>query len=62
MPIQSIAKAIAGFITPYALILVSPIGITGATSFEEAVTTVVTATIIGLASFASVYFTKNKNS
>jgi len=55
-----IAKAIAGFIVPYVLILVSPIGISSTTSFEEALTVILTSIFVGLSSFAGVYFTSNK--
>jgi len=54
------AKAIAAFVAPYVLILVSPLGISSATTFEDAVIIIITAIITGLISAASVYFTPNR--
>lgn len=57
---MSFAKAIAGFVVPYVLILVSPLGVSGTTSFEEALNVVISALIVAATTAASVYFTKNK--
>lgn len=54
------AKAIAAFIVPYIIILLSPLGITGDMAFEEVLTVVISAVVVSATTAASVYFTKNK--
>ena len=54
------AKAIAAFIIPYVLILLSPLGVTADMAFSEVLTIVITALVVSGASALSVYFTKNK--
>lgn len=57
---MSYAKALAGFVVPYVLILVSPLGITETTSFEEALNVIISALVVSAVTAGSVYFTKNK--
>jgi hypothetical protein len=54
------AKAIAAFIVPYVLVLLSPLGVHGDMAFEEALTVVLSALITSAATAMTVYFTKNK--
>lgn len=58
---MSFAKAIAGFVVPYVLIIVSPLGVSGTTSFEEALNVVISALVVAVTTALSVYFTKNKS-
>lgn len=53
------AKAIAAFIVPYVVVLLSPLGVSGDMSFEEALTTVVSALVVAVTTAVSVYFAKN---
>lgn len=60
MPYAYAAKAIASFVVSYALILLSPLGITGEMTLEEVITTVVSALFVSISTAISVYMAKNK--
>ena len=53
---QHYAKAIAALITPLVLSLLLPLGITGDTTVENAITMM----LVALGTSVAVYFTRNK--